>query len=89
MQHAQPWLPSNFFRIFGVKDQGCHCCWQGAPSVSAKDLVKVVPSLGHKRLCIWHLHAHFPEAASSQSQKAMSREPSLAKYISSTLPNPV
>ena len=43
------------FRISKVEEQGCHCCWQGAPSVSAEDLLKV------------HLHAHFPEAASSQS----------------------
>ena len=60
MQHAQPWLPSNAFRICGVKDQGCHCCWQGTPMVSAGDLLKV------------HLHAHFPEAASLQSEKTMS-----------------
>ncbi len=55
MQHAQPWLPSNAFRICGVKDQGCHRCWQGTPMVSAEDLLKV------------HLHAHFSEAASLQS----------------------
>ena len=44
----------EFFRMSGVKDQGCHCCWQGAPSVSAEDLLKV------------HVHAHFPEPASLQ-----------------------
>ena len=44
----------QFLHISAVEDQGCQCCWQGAPLNSAEDLLKV------------HLHAHFPEAASLQ-----------------------